>query len=72
MPLGKFLASALAGDTVMLCNWRPCVAMEAPPQEMVSTSTADTTRKRIKAENLRIDTSEFQTAEKGNEQRTGK
>lgn len=53
MPEGKFLASAEAGVTVMLCNWRPIIDM-FPPQETVGRSTAHMTRVRIAADNLRI------------------
>lgn len=65
------MGSADIGVTVMLCNWRPCSDMELPPQEIVSKKTADTNRKRITADSLRIDTSRFQTAEKGKGQRKG-
>jgi hypothetical protein len=51
------MAFADEGVTVMLCNCRPCMDMEDPPHEMVSTSTADTNRKNKNADNLRIDTS---------------
>jgi hypothetical protein len=71
IPFDEFLGSADIGVTVMLCNWRPCIDMEVPPQEIVSKKTADTNRKRITADSLRIDTSRFQTAEKGKGQRKG-
>src|SRR5215472_2688539 len=62
------MASAVFGVTVMLCSWRPCIDMEFPPQETVSTSTADTARKRITADNLRIHTSN-ENPRKGKKQR---
>lgn len=55
MPEGKFLASAEAGVTVMLCNWRPVIDM-FPPQETVGRSTAHRAKVRITADNLRIKT----------------
>jgi hypothetical protein len=58
MPEGKFMALADIGVTVMLCNWRP-MDMGVPPQETVNTRARDTTRKRIKTGNLRIDTSKL-------------
>jgi hypothetical protein len=71
MPLDEFLASAAIGVTVMLCNWRPSVDMELPPQETATRKTADINRKRITADSLRIDTSRLQTAGKGKGQRKG-
>ena len=62
----EFLASAEAGETVMLCIWRVDVLME-PPQEIVISRVAAITGKRKDAEDvlfevvlvkgLRIDTS---------------
>jgi hypothetical protein len=58
MPLGKFLASAEAGETAMLCSWRlDIIIMELPPQETARRARTTTTRERTKAEDLRIDTS---------------
>jgi hypothetical protein len=57
MPLGKFMASAEDGDTVMLCNWRLDIIMELPPQETIAAEKVRITRARIKVEDLRIDTS---------------
>jgi len=68
MPEGKFMAFADMGVTVMLCNWRPMDMV--PPQETVMTRTAETIRKKARAENLRIDTSN-QVPWKGKVQRKG-
>jgi hypothetical protein len=70
MPL-EFFASAEAGDTVMLCNWRAdIVIMELPPQETTISSTDVIARKSdaLRMNNLRIDTSKS-TAEKGKRSR---
>jgi len=57
MLAGKLIASAEAGDTVMLCNWRLDIMVDMPPQETATRRMAATNRKRTKAEDLRIDTS---------------
>ena len=64
MPV-EFLASAEAGDTVMLSNCRlDIIIMERPPQETVRRRVAAAASKTVQSKSLRIDTSKS-TAVKG-------
>jgi len=70
MPL-EFFASAEAGDTVMLCNWRAdIVIMELPPHETTVKRAAVIARKSraLEIEDMRIDTPKS-AAEKGKRSR---